>query len=144
MTDKNSNMATSGPDALLEPIQHSVLGLALAASAIIHLVLIVGTSFGLYRDWGEYGLRSDDLGFHTPAKINLIKNRQQREAEEEERRLASERRAAEAAAASEKTGSAAEAATAAPTDSGNAVTAPEVEPLPPKADFTFGDDLTLD
>ena len=157
MTD-NTTKPTSAPvggrepDDLLAEVRRSILGLALLISAAIHLVLIGGTSFGLYRDWGKYGLSSPEMGFHTPSKMNLIKNRLQREADEAARKAAAEKRAAEAAAAAATN---APAATASAPSSGAAsatntsasagtVKPPEVQPLPPKSNFSFGEDLKLD
>ena len=156
MTD-NTTKPTSAPaggrepDELLAEVRRSILGFALLLSAAIHLVLIGGTSFGLYRDWGKYGLSSPEMGFHTPSKMNLIKNRLQREADEAARKAAAEKRAAEAAAAAATNApaatasapSAGAAATNTPTPAGTAKP-PEVQPLPPKSDFTFGEDLKLD
>ena len=138
----------SEPDDLLVEVRRSILGFALLLSAAIHLVLIGGTSFGLYRDWGKYGLSSPEMGFHTPSKMNLIKNRLQREADDAARKLAAEERAAAAAAAA--TNAPAATATAAAATATNTATPagtikpPEVEPLPPKSDFSFGEDLKLD
>ncbi|NLF86670.1 MAG: hypothetical protein GX571_11265 [Lentisphaerae bacterium] len=153
MTD-NTTKPTSAPaggrepDELLAEVRRSILGFALLLSAAIHLVLIGGTSFGLYRDWGKYGLSSPEMGFHTPSKMNLIKNRLQREADDAARKLAAEERAAAAAAAA--TNAPAATATAAAATATNTATPagtikpPEVEPLPPKSDFSFGEDLKLD
>ena len=140
------------PDDLLVEVRRSILGLALLISSAIHFVLIGGTSFGLYRDWGKYGLSSPEMGFHTPSKMNLIKNRLQREADEAARKAAAEKRAAEAAAAAATnapaaTASAPSAGAASATNtsaSAGTVKPPEVQPLPPKSDFTFGEDLKLD
>jgi len=153
MTD-NTTKPTSAPaggrepDELLAEVRRSILGFALLLSAAIHLVLIGGTSFGLYRDWGKYGLSSPEMGFHTPSKMNLIKNRLQREADDAARKKAAEERAAAAAAAA--TNAPAATATAAAATATNTATpagtikTPEVQPLPPKSDFSFGEDLKLD
>jgi hypothetical protein len=134
------------PDELLAGVRRSILGLALVLSAVIHAVLIGGTSFKLYRDWGTYGLSSDEFGFHTPSDINQLKTREQRAADEAARKAAAERRAAEAAAAAAQAASnapPATAAAAAPATGKPAVKPPEVEPLPPKTGFAFGEDLDL-
>ena len=132
------------PDELLAGVRRSILGLALALSAVIHAVVIGGTSFALYRDWAQYGLSSDELGFHTPSDINLLKAREQRAADDAARQAASEQRAAAAAAAAAQAASnAPPAAATAPGDPAAPVKPPEVEPLPPKTGFTFGDDLEL-
>ena len=137
------------PDDLLVEVRRSILGLALLISSAIHFVLIGGTSFGLYRDWGKYGLSSPEMGFHTPSKMNLIKNRLQREADDAARKKAAEERAAASAAAAATnaptaTVAAAGAAATNTSASAGAIKPPEVEPLPPKSEFSFGEDLKLD
>lgn len=146
-TTVTSGAGAREPDDLLVEVRRSIMGLALALSALIHIVLIGGTSFGLYRDWAKYGLRSDDLGFHTPSDINLIKAREQREADDAARKLAAERKA-EAAAAFTATNAPAATAASSLTPAGSVtntgtVKPPEVQPLPPKSEFSFGDDLVL-
>lgn len=150
MNQEVNRMQAAGgrePDELLAGVRRSILGLALVLSAVIHAVVIGGTSFALYRDWAQYGLSSDEFGFHTPSDINLLKAREQRAADDAARRAASEQRAAAAAAAAAQAASnappAAAAAPAGAADPAAPVKPPEVEPLPPKTDFTFGDDLEL-
>lgn len=150
-TSTTSPVNRSGiePDDLLAGIRHSILGLAIVISTVVHLILIGVTSFGLYRDWGEFGLHSAEYGFHTPSVMNQIKTARQRAADDEARRVAAEEKAAAAAAvaaaaANNATAGTAEAA-AGNTNTLDAapVTPPELEPLPPKADFNFGEDLQL-
>ena len=151
MANEANTTVTSGagarePDDLLIEVRRSILGLALALSALIHVVLIGGTSFSLYRDWAKYGLSSDERGFHTPSDINLIKAQEQRAADDAARKAASERKATEAAAFAATNAPAATATVAAPggtTTNAGAIKPPEVQPLPPKSEFTFGDDLVL-
>jgi hypothetical protein len=149
-TSTAAQAANRDPDDLLSDVRRSILGGALLISALIHLVLIGGTSFSLYRDWGKYGLSSPEMGFHTPSKINLIKNRLRREADDAARKAAAEKRAAEAAAFSATNAPASTASAATGADLGGAATnagaikPPELKPLPPKSDFSFGEDLTLD
>ena len=152
----NSKQATGTagrePDELLVGVRRSILGLALVLSTVIHVVVIGGSSFSLYRDWAKYGLTSDELGFHTPSDINQIKNREQREADDAARKAAIEKRASEAAArAAQAASNAAPATATAPAAAGDGSAAsgtptvkpPEVEPLAPKTEFTYGEDLQL-
>ena len=160
MANTNNETISAGaparePDDLLTGVRHSILGTAMLFSTVIHLVLIGLTSFGLYRDWGQYGLSSEEMGFHTPSDINILKSREKRAADEAERQAKAEARAAEAAAraatnappaaaAGAATPGSAGLAPAAQAGAGATVKAPEVEPLPPVKDFTFGEDLKLD
>ena len=106
--------------------------------------------------------------FKAPTTINAGKKKRAQEEEERQRKAAAEAKAAERAkAAAEEAAKAAEAAKknpqkAASTNAtaaaaqqaaagqqpaagdGKTVTPPEVQPLPPKKGFEYGDDLTLD
>ena len=133
------------------PIMEKMLGFEVKPRKMYHSPVREGDrtpSFGLYRDWGKYGLSSPEMGFHTPSKMNLIKNRLQREADDAARKKAAEERdAAAAAAATNAPAATATAVGAAPTNApapAGTVKPPEVEPLPPKSDFSFGEDLKLD
>lgn len=135
---------TREPDELLVEVRRSILGFALIVSTVIHVVLIGGSSFSLYRDWGKYG-------FHTPSTINLLKNQELREADDAARKAAAEAKATAAAAFAATNAPAAAVASSAPagdkggtTTNTGAIKPPEVQPLPPKNDFTFGEDLKLD
>lgn len=145
------------PDMLLTEIERSIFVKALVISVIAHAVLLGGTSFSLFADWGKYGV-------HSPSYINAQKSRENKEAEAERRKAAAEEKAAEESkkAAEEKKGAEAQKAVAetnkAPAEAkgGDAaakdtqeaedgkVTPPEIEPLPPKKEFQLGDDLSLD
>ncbi|MBQ3316248.1 MAG: hypothetical protein IJG70_09885 [Kiritimatiellae bacterium] len=145
------------PDMLLTDIERSIFAKALVISIIAHAVLLGGTSFSLFADWGKYGV-------HSPSYINAQKSKENKEAEAARRKAAAEEKAAEEAkkAESEKSAAAAKdakAAAPAATNAANAakpataatpaaedgkVTPPEVEPLPPKKEFQLGDDLSLD
>lgn len=143
--------AVTGPDGLLVEIGRSVMPKAIAISVAVHVVLAVLTSFSLFADWADWG-------FHAPATINQMKAKAAREAEEEKRKADAEekaRKAAAEAAAAAKTNAAAKASAPAAKDASaakdapaakdaKAVTPPEVKPLPPKSNFEYGEDLSLD
>lgn len=130
------------PDELIANIDRSIFAKALVMSVIAHAALMGATSVSLFQDWMRYG-------FHSPSYINAEKTRERREAEETRRREATAEKAknesaeakGEAAEAKEQTVAAEESAAAQEKDK---KTPPEVEPLPPKKEFQYGDDLTLD
>lgn len=70
-------MTPHDPDQLLTPIAQIPLRRALAHSLILHLLLILLTSFGLYRAWLRWGLTSDQ-GFNTPARIKTLEKQAQK------------------------------------------------------------------
>ena len=134
------------PDDLIAGLGKSVMGKALLYSIIGHFVLTGATSVSLFKDWTVYGVKS-------PSAINAIKTEENRVKEEaERRRKAEEKAAAEAKAEAEAKAKIAEeqkknpkpAASAAAPAEGGKVVPPEVQPLPPKKDFEYGDDLSLD
>ena len=143
------------PDELVVGIERSIFGRALMISVIVHVVLIGGTSMSLYKDWQKYG-------FHAPSYINAVKTQENREAEEARRKAAAEEKAAKEAAKAEEmkafaatngvkkagaksAAAGAKAATpAAAVEEAKDKTPPELEPLPPKKDFEYGEDLSLD
>lgn len=162
------------PDELLAGIGKSILPKAVAYSIIGHLVLMLLTSFGLFVDWAYTETYEDPVEgggtvtrtvrpylFKAPTTINAGKKKRAQEEEERQRKAAAEAKAAERAkAAAEASAKAAEEAKknppkAAATNVAEAVerpaaeeqkevTPPEVQPLPPKKGFEYGDDLTLD
>ena len=139
------------PDELVVGIERSIFGRALILSVIVHILLIGVTSVSLYRDWATYGV-------HSPSYINSVKSQQTREAEETRRKVAAEAKAAEEAAKAEQmkaiaatngTAKATGAASGKSVDVDSdkrtkSVTPPEVKPLPPKKEFEYGEDLSLD
>ena len=143
------------PDDLLTGIGKSIMAKALVYSIIGHFVLTVATSIPLFKDWTVYGVKS-------PSAINAIRTEENRQKEAEERRKkAEEKAAAEAKAEAEAKAKAAEEQKKSPkpaapaaqgTEAGaqpaagadGKVTPPEVQPLPPKKEFQYGDDLSLD
>lgn len=143
------------PDELVVEIEKSIMPKAMTISLIGHLVLMVVTSIGLFCDWGTYG-------FHSPSYINAEKARLARAEEDAKRKeAAAEKAKKEAAAAEAKKQAAAtnvaakasapakgtEATAAKPTvatEGASVKIPPEVEPLPPKAEFKYGEDLSLD
>lgn len=143
------------PDELVVEIERSIFGKALLISVIAHIVLMGATSVDLFRDWGRYGV-------HSPSYINAQKSRERKDAEDLARKQAAldkakkeaeEAAAKQAAAATNKTAQAGAATTNKTATSGKQTVAaeeagkktpPEVEPLPPKKEFQYGDDLSLD
>lgn len=141
------------PDELIAQIDRSIFAKALVVSVLAHAALMGATSVSLFQDWMTYGV-------HAPSYINAEKTRARREAEEAQRREATlekaraEAAAAEAAKAAAATNQAAQAAApaqptvaaaeAAAAEADAKKTPPEVEPLPPKKEFRYGEDLTLD
>ena len=125
------------PDELIANIDRSIFAKALVMSVIAHAALM------------------------GPSYINAEKTRERREAEETRRREATAEKAKSEAAEAEakkaapgQTDQAAPAAEpakqtvaveeAAAAEEKEKKTPPEVEPLPPKKEFQYGDDLTLD
>lgn len=138
------------PDELVAQIDRSIFAKALVISIVAHAALMGATSVSLFQDWARYGV-------HSPSYINAEKTRERREAEETRRREATAEKAnaeAEAKKAAGETGQAAPAAEpakqtvaaaeAAAAKESEEKTPPEVQPLPPKKEFQYGDDLTLD
>ena len=139
---------TIHPDDLLTGIGKSIMAKAVVYSIIGHFILTAATSISLFKDWTVYGVKS-------PSAINEIRTEENRQKEEAERRKKAEEKAeaeAKAKAAEEaKKGGATAPAAAADGSATNAtvgadgkVVPPEVQPLPPKKEFEYGDDLTLD
>jgi len=141
------------PDELVAKIDRSIFAKALVISIVAHIALMGATSVSLFQDWVHYGI-------HSPSYINAEKTRERREAEETRRREATaekakaeaaEAEAKKASAATNQTAAAAEparqtvaAAEASAAKESKEKTPPEVQPLPPKKEFQYGDDLTLD
>jgi len=128
------------PDQLLVTINQSIFTKAMLVSVVAHLLFIALTSFALYRDWAEYGIRSDNLGFHTPSDIKSIKRERVKQQEQAERDAKLQARLQEQRAAATLE---AEKKEASPPAAGSPATAPtavpEVEPLPPKQSFSLDD-----
>ena len=138
------------PEELVARIDRSIFAKALVISIVAHAALMGATSVSLFQDWMRYG-------FHSPSYINAEKTRERREAEETRRREATAEKAnaeAEAKKAAGETNQVAAAAEpakqtvaaeeAAAAKASEEKTPPEVQPLPPKKEFQYGDDLTLD
>ncbi|MCR5840334.1 MAG: hypothetical protein K6G94_11960 [Kiritimatiellae bacterium] len=138
------------PDELVAQIDRSIFAKALVISIVAHAALMGATSVSLFQDWMRYG-------FHSPSYINAEKTRERREAEETRRREATAEKAnaeAEAKKAAGETNQVAAAVEpakqtvaaeeAAAAKASEEKTPPEVQPLPPKKEFQYGDDLTLD
>ena len=133
------------PDDLLENLGRSIMFKAMVWSIIGHVVFTAATSVPLFKDWTVYGIKA-------PTTINAIRTEENRKKEEEERRAKAAAKAeAEAKAQAEAAAKAAESAKKAPAASAapaagdaGAKKPPEVQPLPPKKGFEYGDDLSLD
>ncbi len=138
------------PEELVARIDRSIFAKALVISIVAHAALMGATSVSLFQDWMRYG-------FHSPSYINAEKTRERREAEETRRREATAEKAnaeAEAKKAAGETNQVAAAVEpakqtvaaeeAAAAKASEEKTPPEVQPLPPKKEFQYGDDLTLD
>lgn len=160
------------PDELVVEIERSIFGKALVISLIAHLVLLGATSLSLFHDWMYTTTYEDkDLDgnpvtrevrpyfLKSPSYINAQKTKLRHDEEELARKKAAAEKAAaaEAARAAAATNQTTQASAPASTNAAPAAaketvatqeekqkTPPEVQPLPPKKDFTFGEDLTLD
>jgi hypothetical protein len=130
------------PDDLLKNINKSILTKGIIVALIVHATIVFGTSFGLYRDWAEYGVKK-------PSTIKQEKKQKQVEAEKARREEEIKRKAEESAALASNAAPAQASAPAkadAPAGSkaaeakdGN-VKPPEIQPLKPVST----DDLSLD
>ena len=125
------------PDNLLKDINQSIMLKGLTISVLVHAVVIFGTSFSLYKDWQEYGVKA-------PSYINVEKKKQKREAEEAARIAAAEARDAQRAADAAKAAESAPASSNAPSASGTSLRddplkALESEILPPIKKFELDD-----
>ena len=130
------------PDDLLVGIGKSIMGKALVYSILAHLILTGATSIPLFKDWTVYGVKS-------PSAINAIRTEENRQKEEAERRRKAAEKAeaeakAKAAEEAKKNPKPAAAQTSQTSQTSSTVTPPEVQPLPPKKEFQYGDDLSLD
>lgn len=164
MANEKASAATAAtakvkhPDDLLEGLGRSIMTKAMVYSIIGHIVVTAATSIPLFKDWTVYGIKA-------PTTINAIRTEENRKREEEERRQKAAAKAeaeakaqAEAAAkaAEESKGKAKQPPAAKPADAGGQGEAaaaaaesgekkpPEVQPLPPKREFEYGEDLSLD
>jgi len=131
------NTKTKDPDDLLQDINKSIMLKGLLIATAIHAVIILGTSFGLYRDWGTYGFLA------RPSTIGREKQREQRAKVEAEQQAMADQRAterAEEAKAAAASKSPSRAATPADMDTApqGAATSPlDGEVLPPATDFSL-------
>jgi len=133
-------MKTRDPDDLLKGINQTIMIKGLIIATAIHAVIILGTSFGLYREWGTYGFLA------APSTINHKKQIETRAAEEAKRKEAAAQRAAESEARAEAaaTNKPARSATATQSlSSGNLdldePKEPDLGTLPPVRSFSLDD-----
>ena len=131
-------MQVREPDDLLKPISQSIMLKGLAIALAIHAVIILGTSFGLYKDWGtvrdpETGKR---LGFLTrPTTIKAAKQTAKQMAEDAARKEATALKDAERAAAAKELEARKPASRTSrddDLDGPDSIKVPDIEPLPPK------------
>lgn len=141
------NSQDFNPDDLLKNINKSILTKGIIIALIAHAIIVFGTSFGLYKDWGTYGIKA-------PSTIKNLKKQEQVEKAKAEREAAIARKAADAAAvasnavpvkASSKVETKAADASTPPKGSASAskVKPPEIEPLPPASGEILLDELGL-
>ncbi len=142
--DSNATLTERDPERLLDSINKSIFVKALLMSTVVHLIFVLGSSFSLYKDWAEYGISSEDNGFHTPSKIKAIKRNMAEQKEEEERQQKLEERLEQQRAeAAEAEANATPEAEAPAEPEGNAgdetPKPPEIEPMEPKGSFSLDD-----
>lgn len=130
----------TNPDGLLKDINKSILAKAIVIALVAHAIVVFGTSFSLYRDWAQYGVKS-------PSAIKNQKKEERVAAEKAARDEEIKRKADEAAALASNAAPAkasAPVAKAKPADEGKEVSGqvkpPEIQPL----DRPSTDDLSLD
>lgn len=144
MTDTPDSSQTREPEALLLGINRSIFTMALVVSLAAHALVLGTTSFSLYSEWAELGIRSEEYGFHTPSILKTIRSdlaREQEDAarrEREEERLAAQRERAMQEAREED---AREPTPARPQNQQERPVEPEIEPLP-RRPFSL-DDIDL-
>ena len=134
------------PDDLLTEINKSIMGKGIAIAVVVTAVVVFGTSFGLYKDWAKYGVK-------TPSAIKAEKKAEQVEAVKARRDAEIKRKAEEAAAVASNavpataSAPAKAAQAAAPAGSASEEAAakkpPEVEPLPPASGEISLDEIGL-
>lgn len=133
----------TNPDGLLKDINKSILTKAIIVALVAHAVILFGTSFSLYRDWAQYGVK-------TPSRIKTMKKEEKLAAEKAARDDEIRRKAEEAAALASNavpakaSAPAAKQPAAAASDDGKGasgqVKPPEIQPL----DRASTDELSLD
>jgi len=144
-------MKTKDPDDLLAEMNLSIMPKAFLIAFTIHAAIILGTSFGLYRDWWGWNKEKTAYGFlATPSTINFEKQKVRRAAKEEADKAAAAERAAEREAAlkaaEEKKASRPQANAQSGETADNApgdAKEPELQPLPPAKSFTLDDNFDL-
>ena len=85
------------PDSLLKEINKSILAKGIVIALVAHAVVVFGTSFSLYKDWAQYGIK-------TPSSIKAQKKEEQIAADKARREEEIKRKAEESAAASDEGG----------------------------------------
>ena len=141
------NSQDFNPDDLLTGINKSILTKGIVIALIVHAIVVIGTSFGLYKDWGTYGVK-------TPSAIKQVKKQEQVEKAKAEREAAIARKASDAASvasnavpakvsAKVKEPAKSEATPPKGSVSASKVKPPEIEPLPPATGEISLDDLGL-
>jgi len=144
MTDPSSSEQELKPEVLLEGCNRSMFLKALIFSAVGHVVFAGVTSFSLYADWAEHGMFREGYGLLSPSDIKLIVKEEAKDAEKKAQEemlakdLEEQRKQAQLEMENEEESSPTpepqnpEAASSTPTP-------PEIEPLPPKREFSLDD-----
>ncbi len=144
MDSQNKN-----PDELLTGINKSILTIGIIVAIVIHAVIIFGTSFGLYKDWNEYGFGKKPSTIKAEKKAKEVAAEKARREAEIQRKAAAaaevEKNATQVSEETKKTVDAAGEATAdKPADGSATKTPPEIEPLPRATTDDIGmDDLGI-
>ena len=139
--------ADFNPDSLLKDINKSILTKGIVIALVAHAIVVLGTSFSLYRDWAQYGVK-------TPSAIKAQKKEEKIAADKAKREEEIKRKAEEAAAlasnaapaqaSAEIKGAAAQSkaidAKAADAKADGTVKPPELQPLKPAST----DEISLD
>ncbi|MCL1856044.1 MAG: hypothetical protein FWF84_00135 [Kiritimatiellaeota bacterium] len=136
------------PDTLLIGTRKSMMTQGLLIALAVHAVVLFGTSFGLYKEWGEYGVYSSEHGIHSPSTIKEIKRQREKAAEEETRKAAQNARKEEQSAMAAKNASDKPAAKPAPKDDDDPLGIPRKDnyenQISPQKPFDISSDLGLD
>lgn len=144
MTEKSSSETELNPEALLEACNQTGFLKSLVIAAVGHIVFAGVTSFSLYADWAKYGMFRDGYGLLSPSEMKLIAKEDAKAAEKKAQEemlakdLEEQRKKAKLAMENEENQEEAAATPEAETASGDP-TPPEVEPLPPKKEFSLDD-----
>ncbi|GEM_PF-2156176 len=146
MTEQPSSEQELNPEALLEDCNQSTFLKSLIFSTVVHVVFAAVTSFSLYAMWAKHGMFREGYGLLSPSEMKLIAKEEAKAAEKkaQEEMLAAdlEEQRKQAKLDMEKEQAEEGEATPDPQSVGaesSTPTPPEIEPLPPKREFTLDD-----